>query len=201
MKESVKFYIFAIVLMAAGSIFGMLLANALTLDQQQALFHDLSQYTNTMYTGTESQQAGFWSVFANQVKWLLLIWLLGIIVIGLPGVLVLLFVKGAMIGFTSGVIILQFGWHGVLLAMAAVLPQNAIMVPVFIMAAAAAIHYGVTIIRRKIHKSAVPGASVQTEFTARISFLLIFVTGAALLEVYLSPSIIAWAVSYLPNYV
>ena len=43
--------------------------------------------------------------------------------------------KGMVIGFTVGFLVNQMGWNGFLLSFVSVLPQNFIIIPVFIMTA------------------------------------------------------------------
>ncbi|MED4959249.1 stage II sporulation protein M, partial [Paenibacillus macerans] len=106
LKDQTPLYVFVAVLFLMGVVFGALMVNALTLEQQQ----DLSRYFGDFFLsinegGTEFQLMSYWEVAVLHLKWLGLIWLLGLSVIGLPGILILDFLKGVLIGFTVGCLV------------------------------------------------------------------------------------------------
>ena len=74
----------------------------------------------------------FSKVFFHNIKYMGVIWILGISIIGLPVMLILLFLKGMVIGFTVGFLVNQMGWSGFLLSFVSVLPQNIFIIPVFL---------------------------------------------------------------------
>lgn len=56
----------------------------------------------------------FWDNVSLHLKWVGLIWVCGLSVIGLPGILVLNFLKGVLIGFSVGYMVGQYSWKGLL---------------------------------------------------------------------------------------
>src|SRR5699024_12627559 len=54
--------------------------------------------------------------FLFHVKYLILLFILGLTIIGLPAIWILIFSKGLVIGFSVGFIVNQLGWKGLLLA-------------------------------------------------------------------------------------
>lgn len=73
---------------------------------------------------------------------LLLIFLSGLSAVGFPAAYIVLFYKGTALGFTAGIIIDQFSLHGVGSLCLTMLPQNIIIIPVFIIAVTLAYRYG-----------------------------------------------------------
>lgn len=99
-RDNLNLYVFVGVLVIVGAIFGALLVNALTLEQQQELADEIGVYMTAVKDSHQiSSSATFWEIFWFYGKWLLLMWFLGLSVIGLPLVLVLDFLKGVLIGF------------------------------------------------------------------------------------------------------
>ena len=80
-------------------------------------------------------QSSYWSIAALHLKWIGLIWILGLSVIGLPGILILDFLKGVLIGFTVGYLVGQYSWKGLLFALVSIAPQNLFIIPVLMMCA------------------------------------------------------------------
>lgn len=198
MKYHINLYVFVAVLFVVGGIFGVLLVNALTLEQQQKLTDEVVQYVHVMNAGFGiSAYETFWERFFFHLKWLILIWILGVTVVGIPGILALNFLKGALMGFSVGVLIQQYEWKGILLSLAALAPHNVIAVPALIVSSAAAISFGLFIIRNRLLQQKGELLPELGSFTSTLMIMLILFAGAALIEAYLSPSIISWSTPFL----
>ncbi|MDQ6421023.1 stage II sporulation protein M [Paenibacillus sp. LHD-117] len=201
MKYSPNLYIFVSVLFVVGAIFGALIVGALTLEQQQELAGEISRYVQSVDSGAGlSAEELFWDRFWFHFKWMMLIWILGITVIGIPGILALNFLKGALIGFAIGVLIQQYGWKGIVFFFISVVPQNIIAVPALIISSAAAISFAVYVVKHRLmlqqqKEGLLPQLGMLTSTTMIMMFLF---AGAALFEAYLSPALIGWASVYLP---
>ncbi|WP_052476439.1 stage II sporulation protein M [Cohnella kolymensis] len=112
-RNNLNLYVFMGALIVVGAIFGALLVNALTLDQQQELADEVGVYLTTVQDSDNiAASATFWDSFLFYGKWLGLIWLLGLSVIGLPIVLALDFLKGVLIGFAVALLVRQLAWKG-----------------------------------------------------------------------------------------
>ncbi|MGI2295742.1 stage II sporulation protein M [Paenibacillus sp. GXUN7292] len=198
MKTKMNLYVFAGVLIIAGAVFGLLLASALTHDQQQVLEQDVQQYLNFMQASPEmAGKLSVWSYFSTHIKWLLLLWLLGVTVIGLPGVLILIFVKGSILGFSMGTFIAQFGWKGIVFSAAAFGPQNIIIIPAMVIMTAGAMSYAIQFVQLRVLKQQIKESPKLIEFTTVSVVMLVMFLAAALLEAYLSPPLINWASTIL----
>lgn len=194
-KDQLSLYVFVFVLFVVGVVFGALMVNALTLGQQQDLSGDVQQFilhieNGTLQPGSESFAGRAWF----QAKWLLLVWVLGLTVVGMPFVLALDFLKGVLVGFAIGMLVRQFAWKGLLFSLASVAPVNLIAVPAFLIASVAAVTFGMHVVKsRFIGRFGTLGRPLLT-FTATAAVMLVFVLGAALVESYLTPILLKWAV-------
>ncbi|MNW45365.1 stage II sporulation protein M [Fontibacillus panacisegetis] len=151
LKDQTPLYIFVAVLFLMGVVFGALMVNALTLEQQQ----DISRYLGNFFVsvnegGGEFEGHSFWEVAGLHLKWLGLIWLLGLSVIGLPGILILDFLKGVLIGFAVGCLVGQFTWKGLLFALVSIAPHNMIVIPALLITSVAAVGFSLGIIRNRV---------------------------------------------------
>ncbi|WP_028610465.1 stage II sporulation protein M [Paenibacillus harenae] len=192
-KNQLSLYVFVSVLFVVGVIFGGLMVNALTLEQQQELALDVDQYVQLMNNGMGmGEAASFWERFSFHGKWLVLLWVLGITVVGIPGVLVLNFLKGALVGFAVGTLINQYAWKGVLLSLVSVAPQNIIAVPAMIITSAAAISFSMYVVKNRLLRQKGELAPQLGSFTSTAVLMLIIFAGAALIEAYVSPMLISW---------
>ncbi|MFF2482088.1 stage II sporulation protein M [Paenibacillus sp. NPDC058071] len=193
-------YIFVAVLFVVGAVFGGLMVNALTLEQQQNLAADMNQYIQLMSNGIAVDEAhSFWDRFLFHGKWLLLLWLLGITVVGLPFVLALDFLKGALVGFSIGTLINQYAWKGLLFSLVSVAPHNLIVVPAIMATSVAAITFSAYVIKNRLILQRGTLAPQLAAFTSTAVLMLFVLAGAALLEAYLSPALMQWLAPMLAS--
>lgn len=189
LREHSSIYVFVIVLFLMGVIFGAIVVNSLSISQKEDLFQYLSQFFLQLKEGkiTESNDLFFQSFFHN-TKFLWLMWILGISVIGLPIILVLLFIKGLVVGFTVGFLVNQMKWNGFLLSFVAVLPQNLIIIPIFIMGCVLSISFSIKMIQRQLMKQMTQPFSVLFgRYTFIFLMVTVFLGVAASIEAFISP--------------
>ncbi|UZJ80756.1 stage II sporulation protein M [Fictibacillus sp. KU28468] len=189
LQEHYSLYVFVSVLLLMGVIFGAVIVNSLTLSQKQDLLNYLSRFFGEVSKGSFADPEDMFSQsYSHYIKYIAVMWILGLSVIGLPVILIMLFIKGVVIGFTVGFLVNQMGWHGFLLAFVSVLPQNLILVPGLIVAAAASILFSVKMIRQQfLKKSSDPFFPKFFKYSALIIAVGLFLAVASAFEAYLSP--------------
>ncbi|HET7578431.1 MAG TPA: stage II sporulation protein M [Bacillales bacterium] len=189
LQENSSVYIFTMVLLVMGVIFGAVVVNSLALSEKQDLLMYLKQFFGEMSGGKfASPEAMFHQSFTHYLKYIGFMWILGLSIIGLPIILILLFLKGVVVGFTVGFLVNQMGWHGLLLSFVSVLPQNLILIPAFIVVSTASVSFSLKMIRQQfIRKKTAP---ILPQFV-RYSLLVVGVGVAlciiSLFEAYVSP--------------
>jgi stage II sporulation protein M len=193
-QDRLSLLVFVVVLFIVGVVFGSLVYNALTLEQQQHLTGEVDHYAEVFRAGlfpdasaTLRERAIF------HAKWIMLIWLLGVTVVGLPFVLALDFLKGVLIGFSVGGLIHAYGWNGLLFALATIAPPNLIIIPALVLASVSAARFSLHIVK---HRLLQPGGDIVQPLlshTATSLVMLLALWAAAAFESYVSPHLIAWA--------
>ncbi|MCR6110571.1 stage II sporulation protein M [Bacillus sp. A301a_S52] len=185
-------YIFTTVLLIMGVIFGAIIVNSMGFTQKNDLYAYLTLFFNEASKGEfASSREVFVQSFAYYSKILGFIWFLGLSVIGLPIIYILLFVKGVMVGFTVGILVDQMGVNGFLFAFTSVLPQNIVLIPVFITAATMATAFTVKLWRQIVRKGREP---VITHFVHYSFFILcigLILLLVASFEAFISPRIMS----------
>jgi stage II sporulation protein M len=111
------------------------------------------------------------------------IFLLGLTVIGFPLILVIIFTRGFVLGFTVFFLIKEKALWGALITLLAVFPPNILSLPAYILAAAAAINFSLYLIRTKN----TPISNYALSYVLLMIVLAVMMLGAALIEGYLSP--------------
>ncbi|WP_020616756.1 stage II sporulation protein M [Paenibacillus daejeonensis] len=197
-KDQLSLYVFVSVLLVVGVIFGTLMVHALTLEQQEDLAGDVNHFVQMLSSGMGPDQVqSFWDRAWLHTRWLVLIWLLGISVIGMPLVLALDFLKGVLIGFTVGILIQGHGWHGVLFSLLSVAPPNLIVLPALLIVSVSSISFSIHLVKQRLM---LRQGKLRHPFLshASIAFMMLAALwAAALLEAYLSPHLMSWASGFL----
>ncbi|AVD56357.1 MULTISPECIES: stage II sporulation protein M [Heyndrickxia] len=191
-RENSSIYAFVIALFLMGVIFGAVIVNSLSIAQKEDLFFYLKQFFGQVSTGKlAAPEDLFRSSFLHNLKFLGLIWLLGISIIGLPLILVLLFLKGLVVGFSIGFLVNQMKWGGFLLSFVTVLPQNLLIIPLFIFTSVMAVMFSLNLIRKIFMKQAAHFAFFQLFLRYCTALLAVFIASlaAACIEAYLSPQL------------
>ncbi|WP_318508507.1 stage II sporulation protein M [Bacillus sp. T3] len=187
-REYSSVYIFVIVLFLMGVIFGAVVVNSLSFSQKEDLFYYLSQFFGGLTNGKQAEANDlFLQSLLHNSKYIGLMWVLGISIVGLPVILILLFIKGMVVGFTVGFLVNQMGWDGFLLSFVSVLPQNFIIIPIFIIMAVMTITFSLQMIRRQFMKKiSSPFMPMLTRYFLTLVGAIVLLTGAAAIEAYLS---------------
>ncbi|MCZ8520613.1 stage II sporulation protein M [Paenibacillus mucilaginosus] len=199
MKEHLSFYIFVGVVFVTGVVFGAVMVNALSIEQREEIARYLGNFFSSVHQGAlDGGGAGsFRESFAMHIKWILLIWLLGISVIGLPLILILDFLKGVLIGFTVGYMVGTLSWKGLLFALVSVVPPNLVIIPLLLVCSVTAMAFTVHLVKNRF--IARKGALYEPfmRFSGIMVGSAVLLVGVAGLEAYLSPVMMKWVTPML----
>jgi stage II sporulation protein M len=194
LKDQLALFVFVSVLFVVGLVFGALLVNALTLDQQQDLAGNVQLMAQRVQDGAVPDAGGSLAERAMfYAKWLLLVWVLGITVVGLPLVLALDFLKGVLIGFAVATLVNEHSWKGLLFSLVSIAPQNVIAVPALIIASVSAMSFSLYVVRSRLLNRYGSLAKPFVAYTSTALFMLLVAVGAALVEAFISPALLKWA--------
>ncbi len=188
LKDNLSLYLFTIVLFTMGVSFGAVIVNSLSLTQKQDLMQYLSQFFHELKQGMDANpQMAFQQALGDHIKYIGFIWILGLSIIGLPIILIMVFLKGLVVGFTVGFLVNQWHWSGLMMAGFSVLPQNLVVIPVIIIVGTAGISFSLRLIRSRFMRRGEP----IYHYFLRYSFLVLLmgcILGiASLFEAFISP--------------
>lgn len=184
-------YLFTIILFSMGIIFGTLTVQSLGYEQQNQLFTYFQQFVQEMNQEVFVEHGhAFVQNFFHYLKYIGFIWVLGLSIIGLPLILVMIFLKGVFIGFTVGFLVHQMGWQGVFIALVGVVPQNMIVVPLMLVVGVLSMSFSFQLIGHLFRTKTVYTPINFSKYMLVIvvvTFVLIFVS---FFQTYLSPVLI-----------
>lgn len=186
----------AIFFLGLGSVLGMLTVDYLKPDQVEELNSYLETFVNQAPTLQIDAQQAVKSGIVNNLTVILIIYLLGLTVIGIPLVLALLFVRGFALGFTISFLTQQKAWQGALLAVISIFPQNIVYIPAVFAGAVASLSFSVLLVKRYFNSQ----LAVWPGFAGYNILMLLVVVMAVLagfIEAYLTPWLIKNAAAVL----
>ncbi|SDJ66172.1 stage II sporulation protein M [Sediminibacillus albus] len=188
MKDHAVIYFFMVVLFLIGIIFGAIIVNSMNFIQKEDLFFYLDRFFGQMMEGSiaSSNEVLKASIFYH-LKYLLLLFILGLSVIGLPIIWVMLFVKGLVVGFSVGFFVNQMGWKGLLFATASIAPQNLLIIPAYLIAGSLAMIFSLTLLRKIFtRKLQQPILQPFVKYNLCFMVIMLFVSAAAVIESFIS---------------
>lgn len=190
-RDNLNLYVFVGVLIIVGALFGVLLVNALTLEQQQELADEVGVYLTTVRDSNNLEAStAFWDSFLFYAKWIGLIWLLGLSVIGLPVVLALDFLKGVLIGFAVALLVRQLAWKGVFFFLASTAPQNALVIPALMIASVSASRFAYFVVKERLFRRKGQLLPPFLAHSAVSALMLLMLCCASLYEAFISPYVL-----------
>ena len=184
-------YMFILVLFVMGVICVSVIVNSLSFTQKEDLLYYLSRFFGQVKDGSiASSYQMFLESLKHNIQYISLIWILGISIVGFPLILLLLFLKGTVIGFSVGFLVNAMGWEGFRVALVSVLPQNIILVPVMIFITVLSLALSTNIIRRVFLKQVrQPLKPILIKYVVALLIAILFISGAGAIEAYFSPTL------------
>ena len=200
MKEHLTLYIFVSVLFVMGIVFGSLMVNALSPGQKEEIARHVASFVqNVNQSGIPSDKTTFVQSFSLKIKWVALIWVLGLSMIGLPFILLLDFLKGVLIGFSVGYLVSMLSWKGMLFALVSVAPQNLVVIPALVICSVSAVSFSLHLIKNRLLQKR---GTIYPQFIRYCTVTLCMAAllfGVSLFEAYVSPAMIRWVTPLLPD--
>ncbi|MCL1631879.1 stage II sporulation protein M [Sporolactobacillus sp. CPB3-1] len=196
-REYLSLYTFVTGLLLMGIIFGAIVVNCLPYEAKSDLLHYVQQFFGELAKNQiASPRSLFKESFFNDLQFLILIWVLGLSVIGLPLIFLLIFVRGLFLGFTVGFLVSQMGINGLMAVLVSIFPQNLLMIPNNLFLTVLSVAFSLKMIRQLLMRT-----RKQPMLPQFISYALIlastsFIAAAASgYEAYVSPVLIRLFIS------
>ncbi|MFS0781100.1 stage II sporulation protein M [Bacillus sp. 1P06AnD] len=198
-REHSSLYVFIIILFLMGIICGAIIVNSLSINQKEDLLYYLTRFFGQVKDGNiTASYHMFKGSISHNIQYMALIWILGISIIGIPLILILLFIKGVVIGFTVGFLVNSMGWGGFRIAFVSVLPQNIILVPLTIFITVLSLSLSIKIIQRIFNRQArIPLKPILFKYVASLIVCILFISCAGMIEAYVSPAFMKYMVSLI----
>ncbi len=190
-------FVFLVVIVAVGVASGSIFVTVLN-DSDKIM---VSDYLNSFLNNLNSNNLNYNGTLINTLIFTLglaiLIWILGISVIGFALILLFLFIKAFSLGFSVASIIINFNFKGILIALAYVVPHHIINLMIYLLISSYALVLSYRLISSFTKKKNFNFKGIFNRYLFIIGFSLIILLFSVLYEVYLAPSLINMIVNIL----
>ena len=190
-------FVFLIVIVAVGVAAGSIFVTVLSNEDKVMVSDYLNNFLNNLNTNNLNYNGTFINTIIFTLGAALLIWLLGISVIGFILILLFLFIKAFSLGFSIGSIIINFNFKGILIAGAYVVPHHIINMMVYLLISSYAFVLSYRLINSFTKKKSFEFKSVFNRYLFVLLFSLVILLVSVIYEVYGAPRLINFIVSIL----
>lgn len=189
-KINKNLFIFLLVIVIVGLATGSIFVSILNSDDKLVVADYLNNFFISIQNGNLNYDVSLINTLIFTLGFALLIWLLGISVIGFLLIIVFLFVKAFTLGFSVGGIIINFKFKGVLLTLGYVIPHHVINMMIYILLSSYALIVSYKLINSIKGKEKIDFKQIINRYSFILLFSLIVLFVSSLYEVYLLPRVI-----------
>lgn len=187
-KDNLLIYILLSLVFMVGISSGAITINMIDVEQKKELVGFLESFIKVINEDNIDNIILVKQSFKNNLQTFIFLWFLGIVVVGIPLAIGLVFLRGFIIGFTVGLVVKEMAFKGFIFAIFSILPQNIIFIPWIIISSAFTLIFSIRFIKSKINKNAktnyINDAMIYTLIMGGL--FLVSLTGT-LIEAYITP--------------
>ncbi|MCR4430701.1 MAG: stage II sporulation protein M [Tepidanaerobacteraceae bacterium] len=196
-KKNLTLYVSITIFFIGGILGGSIAVNMMSDVQTQTVLNFINSFFANAKNIDVDSTAIFYLSISNNLKTAAMLCVLGLTIIGLPLILIIIFFRGFILGYTVGFFIRSMGIKGILFSVLSILPQNILIIPSIISIGVAAMVLSLTIVRSRLwHYSENFSHLLLGYFLYNFIFCTILVL-AGLIEGYISPVFIRFITSYI----
>lgn len=178
--------IIAVIAIIFGSLFSVMLNES---DKNLTL-----EYINNFFENIKNNNLNYILALKNgsisSLGFILIVWLLGVSIIGMPIVLFMYFSKFFVIGFSISSIIKGYGLKGCLLSFAYIFPHHIIYIIVYTILTVYSIKMSIKLISTIIKKDKIDFKPIINKYLLVLLLSVIIAVLTLLFEVFITPKII-----------
>lgn len=182
-----KLYRIIITLMLFGIISGILFIIFISKESKTKALVSIKNFFDLMNTSTGINYGkSLLNTLVNNIGYVLLIWLLGISIIGLPITIVLAFMKSFIVGFSISSIISCYKAKGILGAFLYVFPHQIIILFIYLLLSFYSISFSIKLFKSLFLKQTINFRVVMQKYIKILLISLIGIIIVSLYEVFIS---------------
>ncbi len=142
-------YFILVISFLIGIVIGAILINRLGTEERLGI----ANYFSWIFKYIDKNNYRYLDIFKlsllSNLKIVLIIWIVGLIGLGILAIPIIICWKGAAIGFTVGFLVKEFGFKGFIFSLSGLLPHYLIIIPGFLAIGAVGLSYSIFKVKNK----------------------------------------------------
>lgn len=191
LKTRKRTFIFFAVLVILGIIFGSLFITILNETDKEMVTTRITEFFAEVKSNNDTDVLSALknSLFSNVLS-VIMIWLLGISIIGIPLIIVFIFIKTFIFGFSVGGIISVYNIKGIVLSIGYLFPHQFINITVLFILSLISFNLSINFLKNLLTKRTMDFKIWTGRYYKLLLLSLILMIVSSLLEVFVSPFIL-----------
>ena len=189
-KHNKKLLVFLSVLGIIGIVSGSIFNIMLNESDKSLVSSYITNFFNNITNNTLDNVSALKNGFISEISYILIIWLLGISVIGIPIILFMYFSKFFILGFSISSIISNYGFKGCLLSLSYIFPHKIISIIVYTLLTLFTLKVSGKILFSIIKREKLDFKIVLNKYLIILLISLGIISLTTLFEVFMTPIII-----------
>lgn len=191
-------YFTMLVFLIIGIVVGAITIKMLNIDQKNKILSFFNSFFVLMNGNEIDNLMLFKESIKNNFRTVLIIWLTGAIIIGIPIIPVIVLLRGFALGFTVGFLVNEFGAKGFLFSVLAIMPQNLFIIPGIISISSIGINFSLSNVRgNKIKSNYNNLFSNFINYSTLIFLFSLVIFIGSLVEAYVTPIFMRLITDYI----
>lgn len=187
-RENFIIYFAMIVFLIVGIVIGSITIKILNAEQKGEILNFFNSFFKSLDHKDYNNLQILKQSMSDNFKTIFVIWLTGILIIGIPIIPIMVLLRGFALGFTVGFLVNEFGVKGFLFSFLAILPQNIFIIPGIICIGSTGLIFSIKQVKNnkiKFYKRNVFQDIIN--YSIGILFFSIVVFIGSLVEAYITP--------------
>ena len=190
LKEQKKIYIFIIIVMTLGLLSGIVYAIILNQNDHTLVKESLNSFFISIKDNNIDYKSAIINSLIGNITFTTFIFLLGISIIGIPIIVLCLFFKTFILGFSLSSIIYTYHLNGILKAITYTLPHQLIIILMTLFLGFYALYFGIKLFNYLFRSKDINLRHSMRRYLQIYLIVLIINSLCSFIEVFLSPTLI-----------
>lgn len=189
-KVNKKLFVFLLVISLIGVIFGSFFVTIINESDKKLITDNIGEYIKNIDSNNLNYISSFKNSILSNMLYVLIIWILGISVIGIPIVIFLVFTKAFVIGFSIGSIILNYKLKGCIISFIYIFPHNIINMILLLYLATYSLCFSIKILESLLLKNSINFRQIMHKYIKVLIITLVGILLTTSFEIFVTPNII-----------
>ena len=196
-KINKKIFVFLFVLMLMGIIAGSIFTTILNSSDKELVINHLNEFIDNINNNKLDYLFALKNNLITNISYVILIWLLGISVIGLPIIIIMFFTKCFILGFSVGAVLTTFKLKGILISLVYVFPGQVISLLFLLLLMMYSMSFTFKMIYAILKKKSIDFKLIMNKYFKILLIVLGTIILMSLYDTYLMPRLIKLLIPFI----